>query len=82
MSRKKYTTDNSHLIKFIKANDINPHRNLGLKEDYDVLNCVRNKERCPLSNTLIFCFVTISGNQTGMILTSGGTDQRSGLRTH
>ena len=24
----------------------------------------------------------MSGNQTGMILTSGGTDKRSGLRIH
>ena len=33
------------LIKFMKANDINPCRNLGLR---DVLNAVRNKERRPL----------------------------------
>ena len=34
-----------HLIKFMKANDINPRRNLGLR---DVLNAVRNNERQPL----------------------------------
>ena len=34
-----------YLIKFMKANDINPRRNLGLR---DVLNAPRNKEQQPV----------------------------------